>query len=168
MKLLISAFQAETWYSPFKREYTNKDVSWRMIYKVRFKSFLSSDSMKVNTMMTSDFESAHAFSVYRKFSIWDLWKAQHKSILSHTCLSVQKWPVSLTRLRTFGESGKCSFFSKIGQKGMGRRKFISCLYKLLNRSFLNSVSFFTQERVKKSDVIIVSAFIEPPDEIDLT
>ena len=51
---------------------------------------------------------------------------------------------------------------------MGRRKFILCLYKLLNRSLLNSVSFFTQERVKKSDVIIVSAFIEPLDENDLT
>ena len=140
-----------------------------MIYKVRFKSFLLSDSMKVNTMMTSDFESAHAFSVYRKFSIWDLWKAQHKSILSHTCLSVQKWPEFLWRAYALPvKAGNARFFSKIGQKGMGRRKFILCLYKLLNRSFLNSVSFSTQERVKKSDVIIVSAFIEPPDENDLT
>ena len=120
-----------------------------MIYKVRFKSFLSSDSMKVNTMMTSDFESAHAFSVYRKFSIWDLWKAQHKSILTHTCLSVQKWPEFLWRAYALPvKAGNARFFFKNRSKGMGRRKFISCLYKLLNRSFFNSVSFLRRNGSK--------------------
>ena len=40
-----------------------KAISSRIIYKVWVKSFLKGDSLTVDSMVMSDFESAHAFPV---------------------------------------------------------------------------------------------------------
>ena len=72
-----------------------KAISSRIIYKVRVKSFLQGDSLTADSMVMSDFKSAHAFPVKPEIVGFRRFKSQseifsYPYLPKQTCL-VQKW-----------------------------------------------------------------------------